>query len=176
MFVRTSCWTNSRYASESKTHETQIMLSARIRTILYRSHCLSFWWRHTGLRHPLRLSNLSSTWQSLVLANCASLYCGGDPVASRAWRRHDIDTLSALLAFRGGSPLAIGKTPVRIILWCPTAKMLIKACLPIQPLEQEGGCQKCCISLCSKVFIITFIKWKQVQRAQLFWYIEVNFG
>ena len=46
----------------------------------------------------------------------------------------------------------IGKTPVKIILWCPT-KMLIKACFLIQPLEQEGGCQKCCISLCSKVFI-----------------------
>ena len=34
----------------------------------------------------------------------------------------------------------IGKTPVRIILWCPTTKMLIKACFLIQPLEQEGGC------------------------------------
>ena len=44
----------------------------------------------------------------------------------------------------------IGKTPVRIIIWCPTTKMLI------QPLEQEGGCQKCCISLCSKVFINHF--------------------
>ena len=50
----------------------------------------------------------------------------------------------------------IGKTPVRIILWCPTTKMLIKECFLIQPLEQEGGCQKCCISLCSKVFINHF--------------------
>ena len=33
----------------------------------------------------------------------------------------------------------IGKTPVRIILWCPTTKMLIKAYFLIQPLEQEGG-------------------------------------
>ena len=47
----------------------------------------------------------------------------------------------------------IGKTPVRIILWCPTTIMLIKACFLIQPLEQEGGCQKCCLSLCSKLFI-----------------------
>ena len=39
----------------------------------------------------------------------------------------------------------IGKTPVRIILWCPTTKMLIKACFLIQPPEQEGGCQTCCI-------------------------------
>ena len=36
----------------------------------------------------------------------------------------------------------IGKTPVRIILWCPTTKMLIKACFLVQPLEQEGGCQQ----------------------------------
>ena len=56
--------------------------------------------------------------------------------------------------------LTIGKTPVRIILWCPTTKMLIKACFLIQPLEQEGGCQKCCISLCSKVFINHFYQMK----------------
>ena len=49
--------------------------------------------------------------------------------------------------------LSIGKTPVRIILWCPTTKMLIKVCFLIQPLEQEGMCQTCCISLCSKVFM-----------------------
>ena len=54
----------------------------------------------------------------------------------------------------------IGKTPVRIILWCPTTKMLIKARFLIQPLEQEGGCQKCCISLCSKVFINHFNQMK----------------
>ena len=39
----------------------------------------------------------------------------------------------------------IVKTPVRIILWCSTTKMLIKACFLIQQLEQEGGCQKCCV-------------------------------
>ena len=55
----------------------------------------------------------------------------------------------------------IGKTPVRIILWCPTTKMLIKACFLIQPLEQEGGCQSCCISLCSKVFINHFYQMKE---------------
>ena len=54
----------------------------------------------------------------------------------------------------------ISKTPVRIILWCPTTKMLIKACYLIQPLEQEGGCQKCCIALCSKVFINHFYQMK----------------
>ena len=54
----------------------------------------------------------------------------------------------------------IGKTPVRIILWCPTTKMLKKARFLIQPLEQEGGCQKCCISLCSKVFINHFYQMK----------------
>ena len=54
----------------------------------------------------------------------------------------------------------IGKTPVRIILWCPTTKMLIKACFLIQPLEQEGGYQKCCISLCSKVFANHFCQMK----------------
>ena len=39
MFVQTSCWTNNGDASESKTHETQIML------LLYN---LSFsnWWHH----------------------------------------------------------------------------------------------------------------------------------
>ena len=56
--------------------------------------------------------------------------------------------------------LRIGKTPVRIILWCPITKMPIKACFLIQPLEQEGGCQKCCISLCSKVFINHFYQMK----------------
>ena len=55
---------------------------------------------------------------------------------------------------------AIGKTPVRIILWCPIIKMLIKACFLIQPLEQEGGCQKCCMSLCSRVFINHFYQMK----------------
>ena len=56
--------------------------------------------------------------------------------------------------------LLIGKTPVRIILWCPITKMLIKACFLIQPLEQEGVYQKCCISLCSKVFINHFYQMK----------------
>ena len=55
---------------------------------------------------------------------------------------------------------SIGKTPVRIILWCPITKMVIKACFLIQPLEQEGRCQKCCISLCSKVFINHFYQMK----------------
>ena len=50
-------------------------------------------------------------------------------------------------------PRWIGQTPVIIILWCSTTKMFIKACFLIQPLEQEGGCQKYCISLCSKAFI-----------------------
>ena len=54
----------------------------------------------------------------------------------------------------------IGKTPVRIILWCPITKMLIEACFLIQPLEQEGVYQKCCISLCSKVFINHFYQMK----------------
>ena len=54
----------------------------------------------------------------------------------------------------------IGKTPVRIILWCPIIKMLIKACFLFQPLEQEGGCQKCCMSLCSRVFINHFYQMK----------------
>ena len=48
----------------------------------------------------------------------------------------------------------IGKTPVIIILWWPITKMFTKACFLIQPLEQEDGCQKCSISLCSKVFIV----------------------
>ena len=55
---------------------------------------------------------------------------------------------------------SIGKTPVRIILWCPITKMLIKACFRVQPLEQEGVYQKCCISLCSKVFINHFYQMK----------------
>ena len=55
---------------------------------------------------------------------------------------------------------SIGKTLVRIILWCPTTKMLIKACFFIQALEQEGGWQKCCISLCCKVFINHFYQMK----------------
>ena len=54
----------------------------------------------------------------------------------------------------------IGKTPVRIILWCPTSNMLIKACFLIQPLEQEGWYQKCCIYLCSKMFINHFYQTK----------------
>ena len=55
---------------------------------------------------------------------------------------------------------SIGETPVRIILWCPKTKMLIKACFLIQPLEQEGGCQQCCISLCSKMFMNHFYQMK----------------
>ena len=55
---------------------------------------------------------------------------------------------------------SIGKTPVRIILWCPTTKMLIKARFLIQPLEQEGGCQNCCMCLCNKVFINHFYQMK----------------
>ena len=55
---------------------------------------------------------------------------------------------------------SIGKTPVRIILWWPITKMLIKACFLVQPLEQEGVYQKCCISLCSKVFINHFYQMK----------------
>ena len=39
MFVQTSCWTNSGYASVSKTHETQIML-----LLCNLSH--SNWWHH----------------------------------------------------------------------------------------------------------------------------------
>ena len=58
------------------------------------------------------------------------------------------------------STTRIGKTPVRIILWCPITKMLIKACFLVQPLEQEGVYQKCCISLCSKVFINHFYEMK----------------
>ena len=54
----------------------------------------------------------------------------------------------------------IGKNPVRIILWWPTTKMLIKSCFLIQPLEQEGGGQKCCISLCSLVLINHFYQMK----------------
>ena len=54
----------------------------------------------------------------------------------------------------------IGKTQVRIILWCPITKMLIKACFLVQPLEQEGVYQKCCISLCSEVFINHFYQMK----------------
>ena len=57
-------------------------------------------------------------------------------------------------------PATIGKTPVRIILWCAITKMLIKACFLVQPLEQEGVYQKCCISLCSKVFINHFYQMK----------------
>ena len=34
------------------------------------------------------------------------------------------------------------------------------SCFLIQPLEQEGGCHKCCISLCSKVFINHFYQKK----------------
>ena len=54
----------------------------------------------------------------------------------------------------------IGETPVRAILWWPTTKMLILACLPIQTLEQEGGCQKSCKSLCSEVYVNHFYQMK----------------
>ena len=58
------------------------------------------------------------------------------------------------------SGTAIGKTPVRIVLWCPITKMLIKACFLIEPVEQEGVYQTYCISLCSKVFINHFYRMK----------------
>ena len=76
----------------------------------------------------------------------------GDTVRKR-WIRVKISDFLA-------TDLEIGKTPVRIILWCPTTKMLIKACFLIQPQEQEGGCQNCFISLCSKVFINHFYQMK----------------
>ena len=68
--------------------------------------------------------------------------------------------LSAEPVCSSSSAIPIGKTPVRIILWFPTTKMLIKACFLTQPLEQEGGCQKCWIPLCSKVFINHFDQMK----------------
>ena len=55
---------------------------------------------------------------------------------------------------------SIGKIPDRIILWCPTIEMLIEACFLVQPLEQEGGYQKCCISLWSELFINHFYQMK----------------
>ena len=54
------------------------------------------------------------------------------------------------------------KTLVRIILWCPTTKILIKACFLTQPLEQEGECQTCCIALWSKVFTNHFYQMKGI--------------
>ena len=71
---------------------------------------------------------------------------------------HDISSTSK--THSGTLWMPIGKTLFRIILWCPIPKMLIKACFLIQPLEQEGGCQKCCISLYSKVFINHFCQLK----------------
>ena len=70
-----------------------------------------------------------------------------------SWRSNALDVVRS-------SARTIGKTPVRIILWCPRTKMLIKVGFRIQPLEQEGGCQKCCISLYSKVFINHFYPMK----------------
>ena len=43
----------------------------------------------------------------------------------------------------------------------PNNKMPIKACFFIQQPEQEGGCQKCCKCLCSKVFISHFYQMKE---------------
>ena len=54
----------------------------------------------------------------------------------------------------------IGKTPVRMNPSCPTTKLLIKAYFLIQPPEQEGECQKCCITLCRKVFMNYFYQMK----------------
>ena len=75
------------------------------------------------------------------------------PVAHQIWAKSDQQ-------FVCKTTQPIGKSPVRIILWCPTTIMVIKACFLIQPLEQEGGCQKCCISLCSKVCINHFYQMK----------------
>ena len=80
----------------------------------------------------------------------------GAPHGVNTWLEH----LSIYLSKHGFGTDPIGKTPVRIILWCPITKMLIKACFLIQPLEQEGMYQKCCISLCSKVFINHFYQMK----------------
>ena len=80
------------------------------------------------------------------------IYC----LLNSSWNPPGTDRNTAHLA----TPPAIGKTPVRIILWCPITKMLIKGCFLIQPLEQEGWCQKCSISLCSKVFLNHFYQMK----------------
>ena len=70
--------------------------------------------------------------------------------------------------------VSIAKTPVRIILWCPSIEVAIKACFLIQSLEQEGGYQKCCISLCrvssqrAHDAIITSL-WRQNYVATSFW-------
>ena len=55
---------------------------------------------------------------------------------------------------------AISKTRWELFSVAQQLKMLIKACFVTQPLEQEGGCQKCCIALCNKVLINHFDQMK----------------
>ena len=87
---------------------------------------------------------------SYMSVNCI-IICTGNGF-SPVWRQAIIWTILDLPS--------ISKTPVRIILWCPTTKMFIKPCFLNQPVEQEDRCQNCLISLCIKVFINHFYQMK----------------
>ena len=104
-------------------------------------------WRRSGdkpLSEPMMDSLLTHMRHSASMSYACLVFSGPNSANRRLHLPHS----------------AIGKTPVRIILWCPITKMLIKACFLVQPLEQEGVYQKCCISLCSKVFINHFYQMK----------------
>ena len=91
-------------------------------------------------------------WFNIKMLSCQyRISHGGDKTVVRSSYLHNGISYTSKMS----SLYWIG-AQVRIILWCLTTKMFIKACFLIQPLEQEGRCQKCCISLCSKVFINHF--------------------
>ena len=119
---------------------------ASVATMLNMQQCISCcWWVNCG--H--------------VYKNCPKVW-NIKEAAFRKCRSHESLELNLVHTYYNVCIvfMTIGKTPVRIHLWCPITKMLIKACFLIQPLEQEGGCQKCCISLCSKAFINHFYQIK----------------
>ena len=96
--------------------------------------------------------------QSIDLARNGNSWCANEIV--RGVQIAIFNENERIRVILGAAISSIGKTPITIILWCPTTKMLIKACFLIQPLEQGGGCQKCCISLRIKVLINHFYQMK----------------
>ena len=118
------------------------------------------------MRHLWPIWEMSShlkTWLQKILRNMSDIIVSTVPADGLAPLDSIVCTYSdgyVCVPYSVGLIASIGKTPVRIILWCPITKMLIKACFLVQPLEQEGVCQKCCISMCSKVFINYFYQMK----------------
>ena len=77
MFVQTSCWTNSGDASESKTHETQIMLLLfNLKFSNWWHYCPCVWWNHLSPVDSRSKGSLELNFSDPV---CGDSIAGGFP-------------------------------------------------------------------------------------------------